>query len=45
MNDKPRVVHVEARKSGKAQSGASVTHQYCIVQDEGRVRVVTLNRP
>ena len=22
-----------------------MTHQYCIVEDEGRVRVVTLNRP
>jgi enoyl-CoA hydratase/carnithine racemase len=22
-----------------------MTHQYCIVQDEGRVRIVTLNRP
>jgi len=22
-----------------------MTHRYCIVQDEGRVRIVTLNRP
>ncbi len=22
-----------------------MTHQFCIVQDEGRVRIVTLNRP
>src|SRR5690349_6416699 len=44
MDDKPRVVHVEVQRSRKARSSA-MTHQYCIVQDEGRVRIVTLNRP
>jgi hypothetical protein len=44
MDDKPRIVQVEVRRSKKARS-STMTHRYCIVQDEGRVRVVTLNRP
>ena len=30
---------------GEGECSPCMTHQYCIVQDEGRVRIVTLNRP
>src|ERR1700753_1079303 len=45
MDDKQRVVQVEVRRSRTARSSTPMTHKYCIVQDEGRVRTVTLNRP
>src|ERR1700760_2002454 len=45
MDGKARVVLVEVRKSRKARSSTPMNHKYCIVQDEGRVRIVTLNRP
>jgi len=34
-----------ASETDTQSGGADTSHQYCIVRDEGRIRIVTINRP